>query len=236
MQVVVRKVLQYENFSFRSKEQGEALRRIVREQDRRVLVVVLPTRGGKSLLFIAPAYINDPGVTIVVVPFRSLINDLVDKANKLGIDYIEQRPEEVNAVALVYVSADFVPFTGFLSYTRLLQGKGILRRIFVDKCYLTFTASDQRPKLAQLRSIRGLRCPTILLTATLPVVCEFELEVSIVAAIARYIRAVIIRVRTRYTVQQYKPGEVQEEALRLYRRIQKHLGFRKGVVYSRSRT
>ncbi len=85
-----------------------------------MLVVVLPTRGGKSLLFIAPAYIDDPGVTIVAVPFRSLINDLVAKAKKLGIDCIEWRPGEVNPVALVYVSADFVPFTGFLSYTRLL--------------------------------------------------------------------------------------------------------------------
>ncbi len=45
MQVAVRKVLQCEDFSFRSKEQGEALRRIVREQDRGVLVVVLPTGG-----------------------------------------------------------------------------------------------------------------------------------------------------------------------------------------------
>ncbi len=236
MQVAVRKVLQCENFSFRSKEQGEALRRIVREQDRGVLVVVLPTGGGKSLLFMAPACMNDPGVTIVVVPFRSLINDLVDKANKLGIDCIEWRPGEVNPAALVYVSADFVPFTGFLSYARLLQGKGILRRIFVDECHLTFTASDWRPKLAWLRSVRGLRCPTILLTATLPVVCEFELEASMAAAMARYIRAVTTRVRTRYTVRQCKPGEVQEEALRLCRRMQKHLGFRKGVVYSRSRT
>jgi hypothetical protein len=36
------------------------------------LVIVLPTGGGKSLLFTLPACIEGPGVTVVVVPFRAL--------------------------------------------------------------------------------------------------------------------------------------------------------------------
>jgi superfamily II DNA helicase RecQ len=52
-------------------------------------VVVIPTGGRKSLLFTAPAYLDSTRVTIVVVPFRALINDLVDKAKKAGIDSVE---------------------------------------------------------------------------------------------------------------------------------------------------
>jgi superfamily II DNA helicase RecQ len=44
---------------------------------------------GKSLLFTTPACLDNTGVTIVVVPFRALINDLVDKAKKAGIDSVE---------------------------------------------------------------------------------------------------------------------------------------------------
>ena len=33
------------------------------------LVVVLPTGGGKSLLFMVPAHLDNTGVTIVVVPY-----------------------------------------------------------------------------------------------------------------------------------------------------------------------
>jgi len=41
------------------------------------LVVVLPTGGGKSLLFTLPACIEETRVTVVVVLYRALIKDLV---------------------------------------------------------------------------------------------------------------------------------------------------------------
>ena len=45
-----------------------------------------------------------------------------------------------------------------------------------------------------------MRVPTILLTATLPVLLEFELETSMAVQMARYIRALMIRIKTRYIV------------------------------------
>jgi hypothetical protein len=75
-----------------------------------------------------------------------------------------------------------------------------------------------------------------MLIAILPVLLEFELEASMATQIAQYIRVVTIRVKTRYIVEQCKPGTLKEGAIQLYRRIKKHLGLRKGVVYSRSRT
>ena len=180
----MRKVLGCEEVAFRSEEQREALRVIVSGEQRTPLVVVLPTGGGKSLLFMAPACLDDPGVTIVVVPYRALVNNLVTTAKKARVDCIEYRPGEQNPAALVFVSADFVAEGQFLSYAQLLSAKGILRRVFVDESHLTFTASDWRPKLAQVRAVRGLKVPTIMLTATLPVLLEFELEASMAAQMA----------------------------------------------------
>jgi hypothetical protein len=80
----------------------------VSSEQRTPLVVVLPIGGGKSLLFIAPAYLDDPSVTIVVVLYRALVNNLVIIARTVRIDYIEYKPGEQNPVALVFVSADFV--------------------------------------------------------------------------------------------------------------------------------
>lgn len=231
----MRKALRREDVSFRSEEQGEALRTIVSGEQTTPLIVVLPTGGGKSLLFMAPACLDDPGVTIVVVPYRALLDNLVATAKKARIDCIEYRPGEQNPAALVFVSADFVAGSQFLSYAQLLSAKGILRRVFVDESHLTFTASDWRPKLAQVRAVRGLRVPTIMLTATLPVLLEFELEESMAAQMARYIRAVTTRTKTRYMVEACKPGKLEGKTLELCRRMKKHLGLRKGVVYSRSR-
>ena len=77
--------------------------------------------------------------------------------------------------------------------------------------------------------------PIIMLTATLPVLLEFELEESIAASIARYIRAVTTRTKTRYIVEVYKPRKLEEKVLELYKRMKRYLYSRKGVVYSRSR-
>jgi hypothetical protein len=60
------------------------------------------------LLFIALAYLDDSGVTIIVVPYRALVNNLVIIARIVRIDYIEYKPGEQNLVVLVFVSVDFI--------------------------------------------------------------------------------------------------------------------------------
>jgi hypothetical protein len=67
---------------------------------------VLPTGGGKSLLFSVPAGMDNTGMTVVVVPYRALIKDLVDRMQKRGIDCIEWKHGESSLAAFVVVSAD----------------------------------------------------------------------------------------------------------------------------------
>jgi superfamily II DNA helicase RecQ len=167
--MAMRKALKLEDGEealYRSEKQHEAMQSILYDDQTTPLVVILPTRGGKSLLFMAPACLEHAGVTIVVVPFRALIN------------IIEWRLGQTDPATLVFISADKIIGGGFLSYAELLKGKGLLRRVFVNECHLTFTASDWRPKLIAIRSIRGLQVPLIMLTATLPLMLAFELEIS----------------------------------------------------------
>ena len=138
----MQKVLRRDNVDFRSEEQREALYTIVSGNQTTPLVVVLPTGGGKSLLFMAPACLIDPGVTIVVVPYRALLDNLLKTAKDARIDYIEYRPREQNPAALVFVSTDFAGGSQFLSYAQRLSLKGVLRRVFVNESNLIFTASD----------------------------------------------------------------------------------------------
>jgi superfamily II DNA or RNA helicase len=89
----IKRSLRCDDVSFRSEEQGEAPRTIVSGEQAAPLVVVLPTGGGKSLLFMAPACLDDPGVTIIVVPYRALLDNLVETVKKAKIDCIEYRQE-----------------------------------------------------------------------------------------------------------------------------------------------
>ncbi|KAL2350266.1 hypothetical protein BJ546DRAFT_805645, partial [Cryomyces antarcticus] len=95
----MQKALGQSEVLFRSKEQGLAMKAILAGET--PLVIVLPTGGGKTLLFTAPACLEDPGVTIVVVPFRALINDLKDRLKKVGIEHLEWKKDEVNPAAVV---------------------------------------------------------------------------------------------------------------------------------------
>jgi superfamily II DNA helicase RecQ len=88
----MRKALCRSEVSFRSNEQKEALLTIVSSEQTTPLIVILPTGGGKSLLFTAPACLENPGVTIIVIPYRALLDNLLATARKAKIDCIEYRP------------------------------------------------------------------------------------------------------------------------------------------------
>ena len=209
----LQKLLKDPHADFRSEEQRTAVFAVLRGET--PLVVVLPTGGGKTLLATLPPVLDPQGVTIFVAPFRALVNDMVQRFKHDGIDTFEWRHGESNPASIVVVSADFAADYGFLSYAQQMQQSGLLRRIFIDECHLTFTSSNWRPKLAKLRQLRAIRCPIILLTATLPPLQEFELETAMEIRTARICRGPTTRLHHRYVVQRCAPGKVLEEAVKV---------------------
>ncbi|KAG4268970.1 hypothetical protein FPRO04_14790 [Fusarium proliferatum] len=113
------------------------------------LIVVLPTGGGKSIFFMLPAFMEDERgkggpVSIVVVPFISLVQDLVTRARELGIDCMEwksdiDREERQRDARLVVVSADVAVSEGFTAYVESIRVRGLLERIFFDECHTVIT-------------------------------------------------------------------------------------------------
>ena len=233
LQLAMQKVLGQTQTSFRSAEQELAMMAIL--QGKSPLVVILPTGGGKSLLFMVPACLTDPGVTVVVVPFRALLNDLSDRLEKAGIEHIEWRGGQVNPAAIVLVSADFAGRWNFLTYASSLDQKGLLRRVVVDECHLTYTASHYRARLAQLKNLRFLSCPMVLMTATQPPMLEHELAEAMLVRGAQYIRASTVRLNTRYVVQTTPRSKLITTAVQICQRQVSCLRSSKGVVYCRSR-
>jgi superfamily II DNA helicase RecQ len=136
-------VLGKQDVRFRSAEQEQALYAVLNYQT--LLVVVLPTGGRKSLLFTLLACIEKTGVTIVVVLYQALIEDLVSWICDSSVECIEWTHGDSNLASVVVVSAnvagDVTSNSNFLGYAQLLKSKGLLQRIVVDECYLVFTSS-----------------------------------------------------------------------------------------------
>ena len=205
------------------------------------LIVVLLTGGGKSLLFTLPACVEEPGVTVVVVPYRALIEDLVERIQQCGVECMEWKHGENNPASVVVVSADVAgdmkSAGNFLGYARMLKAKGLLHRIVIDECHLVFTARHWRENLLAMKNLRLLGSPMVMLTATLPPLREGELEASMLVRHATYIRASTARPNARYFVSWCQRDKLEETALFMCKRWAEKLqrSGQKGVVYCKSK-
>jgi ATP-dependent DNA helicase RecQ len=153
--------------------QREAMDAILARRDS---VVVLPTGGGKSLCFQAPALVEE-GLAIVVSPLIALMKDQVDTLVANGVAaagfHSGLAPAEKSAVAtgirdgrfrLVYVSPERLVGEGRDGFFSLL-GRQVPRFVAIDEAHcISQWGHDFRPEYRQLAQLRE-RWPELSLHA-----------------------------------------------------------------------
>jgi superfamily II DNA helicase RecQ len=98
---------------------------------------MMPTGGGKSLLFMLPAWAEQGGTTVVVIPLIALRGEMMRRCKLLGIScaaWEGGRPPDAAAVVLVTpelaVGEEFATFLNRLRETRQSD------RIVIDECHV----------------------------------------------------------------------------------------------------
>ncbi|KAH6065832.1 hypothetical protein HBI67_115490 [Parastagonospora nodorum] len=78
-----------------------------------MIVVILPTSSGKSLLFLALACLKDLGVSVVVLPFRELLNNIKERLIAASIPHLEYNSAQ-SLLTLMPVSLSYSYATALL--------------------------------------------------------------------------------------------------------------------------
>lgn len=141
------------------------------------VVAVMPTGGGKSLLFMLPAWAEQGGTTVVVVPLIALRGDMKRRCQQLGIPcaaWHGRNPPD--AAAIVLVTPESAVSEGFMTFLNRLRATRQLDRIVIDECHVVLNRSYTfRKQMQRLGTLVAAEAPMVLLTATLPPSEEGEL-------------------------------------------------------------
>ncbi len=145
--------------------------------EKRDSIVVLPTGGGKSLCYQAPA-VSMPGMAIVVSPLISLMKDQVDALSECGVyaarldsalDFQEREVVfqliENQVIKLLYVSPERLTMQGFIEYLK----KQEISFIAVDEAHcVSMWGHDFRPEYRRLGILKEAfpNCSIHAFTAT----------------------------------------------------------------------
>jgi superfamily II DNA or RNA helicase len=152
---------------FTSVEQEIAIMRVLARQED--LLVVLPTGGGKSLLFQLPPILEPDLTTVVILPLIVLMVQFSRTIPGLATErwVFGQKPNPLSRLVLISAE-DAGRDIGFREYVHQLYAQGQLARIVFDECHAFPQQQSFRPIMDSVCALRTekLPVPILLLSAT----------------------------------------------------------------------
>ena len=144
-------------------------------------LVVLPTGGGKSLLFMLPARYIQHRVNVVVVPIVSLSYDLKRRCDEYDItSYIfnKNRLQELNHnyPNILFCSHEDIESTEFISFMNHIYVEKMLGSIYIDEVHTIMDWQEFRGSMKSVQKLLVYDCLKIAMTATLPKSKEEQLS------------------------------------------------------------
>ncbi len=176
----LKSVFGYDNFR---DEQEEIINQVLNKKD---IIVLMPTGGGKSICFQIPALLFD-NLTVVISPLISLMKDQVDalKSNGVHAAYFNSSVNEQDKsqiindaqsgkLKLLYISPETL-IPAMNSWFRDLT----ISLVAIDEAHcVSMWGHDFRPEYTQLKSLRTKlsHVPFIALTATADKITRKDIE------------------------------------------------------------
>jgi DEAD/DEAH box helicase len=147
----------------KSTEQAVLLQTVIRTQEH--VLSILPTGSGKSVAFMVPPQLPGKDITVIILPFRALQGDVLDKMKALRIPHSDGpgAPEGTRAIVL---SLEVAFQESTLCW---MANDDRVRRIVVDEAHLALIWDNFRQQyFLHARELGKMKKQVVLLTATAP--------------------------------------------------------------------
>ncbi|EPQ50217.1 hypothetical protein GLOTRDRAFT_20594, partial [Gloeophyllum trabeum ATCC 11539] len=107
-------------------------------------VGILATGGGKSVAWLVPAVVEPAFKSIVIIPNRSLLEDMVRKTRALGISCRQWRSSDpiYCDCPVIYVALETAVGEKFKQFYREMEH--VIKRIVFDEAHQLITSSEYR--------------------------------------------------------------------------------------------
>ncbi|KAL8679402.1 MAG: hypothetical protein Q9186_004313 [Xanthomendoza sp. 1 TL-2023] len=221
---------------YKSKTQKHAM--IALEDDERDLIVVLPTGGGKSLLFTIQPLLQSTKMVVVVIPYVAVLAQALRVCQSQGISAIEWQDSGEIFYPLVFVCLERGVTTQFSQYMERANEKGYLRMICFDEAHTVITERDFRHDMNRLGRVAAIAPRRIALTATLPLNMEEEMKRELHMGNAVTMRTSTARLNIQFRVL-VVDGMFGDEEKNIMRIIQKYLSqlrpHEKALIFPRTK-
>ncbi|KAL1738987.1 P-loop containing nucleoside triphosphate hydrolase protein, partial [Schizophyllum fasciatum] len=150
-------------------EQRAGLIALIKQQGD--VIITLRTGAGKSLIFILAATL-EPGITVIMIPLRALLQDWIRRLDSLGIPYehfSDSRTGSIKGKAkIVLVSVDVAKLPAWISRLKVAVAGGlIVMRIIIEEAHLVLSSSF-RHALRNMHEVRFINAQLVLSSATMP--------------------------------------------------------------------
>ncbi|KAG2136422.1 hypothetical protein DEU56DRAFT_756330 [Suillus clintonianus] len=157
---------------FKSVQQASAVEVISRGLPH--LLVVMPTGSGKSAIYACPGFAERQGFRVVIITYRSLLDQAVQDARTRGLAYSVYPSREVDLFhsRLVFVSLEHAAQPEFRTWCVANKKAGLLRCIVIDEVHDAILASYYRHAFNQMFKLTDLGVQMLLMTATLSPLSE----------------------------------------------------------------
>jgi hypothetical protein len=146
------------------------------------VLIVMPTGAGKSAIYASPGYVENAGFRLVVLPYRSLLDQVVQDAKSKGLPYSTFPSPDIDLFhsRLIFVSLERCADIEFRTWIKAVKASNLLRAIVIDEAHDILISSDYRHAFKMLLKITDLAVQVALLTGTLSPRSEVALlQVSI---------------------------------------------------------